>query len=100
MKALILAAAIATADMQDEPVRRTEDPDAGKRGRAERKRFTEAELAEILGAMEATPEAPPLTAMPERDFIPWEPERKPTFEIRSIDAGSGPMRRGDEPLAA
>jgi hypothetical protein len=74
LKALVLAVAIATAEISETPLARRAFKDADRKGRAERKRFTEADLAEMLGDMEPTPEAPPpLAAMPEVDFIRWEP---------------------------
>ncbi len=88
MKALILAAAIATAELGSAPLVRQAVRDADRKGRAERKRYTEADLAEALGDMEPTPEAPPpLQAMPEVDFIRWEPsERRESDHNKDRDA--------------
>lgn len=76
MKALVLAVAIATAEIHEAPLARRAVKDADRKGRAERKRYTEADLAAELGDMEPTPETPEISAMPEVDFIRWEPSSR------------------------
>lgn len=72
MKAIILAALISTAQISDTPRAK------GNRGRAERKRFTQAELEEMFGDMGATSHAsqPDLDTR-EPDFIRWNPDDAP-----------------------
>jgi hypothetical protein len=73
LKALVLAAAIAAMEIEEAPRRRVEE----RKPRAERKRFTDADLQEMLGDMEPTPEPAPPLVMPEVDFIRWEPSERP-----------------------
>jgi hypothetical protein len=86
LKALLLAAAIATAEMHEAPLARQAVKDADRKGRAERKRYTEAELAEMLGDMAPTPKTPVLTAMPEVDFIRWEPTDRRGLDRKDREA--------------
>lgn len=72
----MLAAAIAATEIDDAPRRRVEEREPK---RAERKRFTDADLQELLGDMEPTPEPAPPLVMPEVDFIRWEPSEKRDF---------------------
>jgi len=69
MKALILAALISTAEIRDAPRAKN------NRGRAERKRFTQAELEEMFGDMSATSQPDLDTREP--DFIRWNPDDAP-----------------------
>jgi hypothetical protein len=86
LKALVLAVAIATSPLEDTRSRRAARRDDGGR-RAERKRFTDQDLEEMLGSMEPTPEPPPPLVLPEPDFIRWEPvDRPPAIVERSIAA--------------
>jgi hypothetical protein len=77
LKALVLAAAIAAAPMEDAPLRRTEVRKREKGGRAERNRFTPQDLEEMFGSMEPTPPPEPPLVIPEPDFIRWEPVSVP-----------------------
>lgn len=72
MKAVVLATLISTAELRDAPPARKDH------GRAERKRFTDADLADMFGDMEATSDAPaPAAPAEEPGFIPWRPDEAP-----------------------
>jgi hypothetical protein len=71
VKALVVAATLRAAEMGELRVRRTADHDK-RRVRAERRRFREEDLLELLGDMEPEPPPPPLV-LPEPDFIAWDP---------------------------
>jgi hypothetical protein len=77
LKALVLAAAIAAAPMEDAPLKRTVARKGEKSGRAERHRFTAEDLEEMFGPMEPTPAPAPPPVIPEPDFIRWDPVSVP-----------------------
>ena len=94
MKALVLAAALSATGPGPAPARRVRIADGDRRTQAERKRFTEAELSEMFGDMEPTPDEPaPALALPEREFIDWEPP----LDRRLTDTED---ERPDTPIAA
>jgi hypothetical protein len=88
MRALVLAAAIAAAPMEDTPLKRGEARKGEKRGRAERNRFSSADLEEMFGPMAPTPEPAPAPTIPEPDFIRWEPGSP---LAREADASGAPL---------
>ena len=90
VKALVLAAALSATGVQPEPAKRARSKDDGRRTHAERPRFTSADLEELLGDMDPTPDEPaPALALPEPDFIRWEP----TIDRDAACDGGGPPER-------
>ena len=71
MKALVLAAAIVTSDLETP---RSKPRDSDRRAHAERNRYTERELQDMFGDMEPEREPTPPPDIPERDFIGWAPD--------------------------
>ncbi len=73
MRAHVVAAALATAELGEPRQRRASEQGKDRRGRAERLRFTERDLEELFGDMQPAPPPPPPIAPPEPNFIAWDP---------------------------
>jgi hypothetical protein len=97
-KALVLAAALSATNIQPEPAaKRPRSNDTNRRHHAERPRFTPQDLDEMFGDMDPTPDEPaPALALPEPDFIAWEPREEPVLEPLAEERSVGHA----SPLAA